>query len=60
MILAEGLDATNVERAIRQVRPAGVDSSSRTNRVDDPRRKDLAKVAAFLEATARAASSLGL
>lgn len=50
-ILAGGLDAGNVEEALRAVRPWGVDSYSRTSLPDD--RKDLAKVRYFIEAVRR-------
>jgi phosphoribosylanthranilate isomerase len=53
VFLAGGLGADNVADAIRRVRPAGVDSETRTSRVDDRRRKDLGLVEEFL-ATARA------
>jgi phosphoribosylanthranilate isomerase len=50
VLLAGGLGPENVAEAIRVVRPDGVDSETRTSRVGDRRRKDLAKVEAFLEA----------
>lgn len=53
--LAGGLGPANVAEAIATVQPAGVDSETRTSRVDDRRRKDLDAVEAFL-AAARAAS----
>jgi phosphoribosylanthranilate isomerase len=56
VILAGGLGPENVAEAIRQTRPAGVDSETRTSRTDDRRRKDPARVRLFLE-RARAASS---
>jgi phosphoribosylanthranilate isomerase len=49
VILAGGLGPENVAEAIARVRPAGVDSETRTSRDDDRRRKDLAKVEAFIE-----------
>lgn len=52
--LAGGLGPANVAEAIATVQPAGVDSETRTSRVDDRRRKDLDAVEAFL-AAARAA-----
>jgi phosphoribosylanthranilate isomerase len=59
VILAGGLDDVNVREAIRAVRPAGVDSCTRTNaRAADGRpirfRKDLAKVKRMVEAVRRA------
>jgi phosphoribosylanthranilate isomerase len=55
VILAGGLGPDNVSDAIAHVRPAGVDSETRTSRHDDRRRKDMAKVEQFIERT-RAAS----
>jgi phosphoribosylanthranilate isomerase len=52
VILAGGLGPENVKQAIAAVNPAGVDSETRTSRVDDKRRKDLAAVRRFV-ATAR-------
>lgn len=46
VILAGGLGPDNVAEAIRTVRPAGVDSKSRTD-LGDTHSKDLTKVAAF-------------
>ena len=46
VILAGGLGPENVADAIRAVRPAGVDSKTRTD-LGDTHTKDLAKVAAF-------------
>lgn len=54
VILAGGLGPHNVAEAIRVVRPAGVDSETRTSRPDDRRRKDPDAVARFIE-LARAA-----
>ena len=48
-ILAGGLGPENVAAAIAAVRPAGVDSKTRTDRLDGTG-KDLAKVAAFVAA----------
>jgi phosphoribosylanthranilate isomerase len=48
VVLAGGLGPDNVAAAIRRVRPAGVDSETRTSRDEDRRRKDLAKVEAFI------------
>lgn len=49
VILAGGLGPDNVADAIAQVRPAGVDSETRTSSDRDRRRKDLAKVEAFID-----------
>jgi phosphoribosylanthranilate isomerase len=54
VLLAGGLGPENVASAIRQTRPAGVDSETRTSRDDDRRRKDPERVRLFLE-RARAA-----
>ena len=48
VILAGGLDASNVAEAIEIARPAGVDACSRLEQA--PGRKDRAKVQAFVEA----------
>lgn len=48
-LLAGGLGADNVIQAIEKVRPAGVDSETRTSQISDRRRKDLDKVRAFIE-----------
>jgi len=50
-ILAGGLDAGNLRRALEAVQPWGVDSYSRTNLPD--LRKDLDKVRAFVEVARR-------
>jgi phosphoribosylanthranilate isomerase len=50
VVLAGGLGPDNVALAIERVRPFGVDSETRTSRSDDRRRKDLAKVEAFIAA----------
>lgn len=47
--LAGGLGPGNVVDAIRRVRPAGVDSETRTSRQSDRRRKDPERVRAFVE-----------
>jgi phosphoribosylanthranilate isomerase len=49
VVLAGGLGPDNVADAITRVRPAGVDSETRTSSDRDRRRKDLAKVAAFID-----------
>ena len=49
VILAGGLDADNVGAAIAAVRPAGVDSKTKTDRADG-NGKDLAKVRRFVTA----------
>ena len=49
VILAGGLGPDNVATAIAQVRPAGVDSETRTSSESDRRRKDLTKVEAFID-----------
>jgi phosphoribosylanthranilate isomerase len=48
IVLAGGLDAGNVQAAIRLARPWGVDSCSRLE--SSPGRKDHARMAQFLEA----------
>ena len=52
IVLAGGLDETNVGDAIRQVKPWGVDACSRLERA--PGRKDHAKMAAFIKAVLEA------
>jgi phosphoribosylanthranilate isomerase len=59
VILAGGLDPDNVAESIRHVRPAGVDSFSRTN-LSRSRRKDLDLVGRFVQETRRAAAEVGL
>jgi len=59
VILAGGLGPDNVAEAIRRVRPAGVDSCTRTNATDGAGkpirfRKDLTKVEAFVQHAKRA------
>jgi phosphoribosylanthranilate isomerase len=49
VFLAGGLGPDNVVEAIEVVGPAGVDSETHTSRRDDRRRKDLARVEAFIE-----------
>ena len=50
VVLAGGLGPENVREAISVVHPWGVDSETRTSRVDDRRRKDLERVEAFVAA----------
>ncbi len=59
VILAGGLDPENVAASIQHVRPAGVDSFSRTN-LTRSRRKDLGLVGRFVQEARRAAAELGL
>jgi len=54
IILAGGLDETNVGEAIRQVKPWGVDACSRIERA--PGRKDHARMAAFVSAVLEASA----
>jgi len=49
VILAGGLGPDNVREAIDQVRPAGVDSETRTSTDADRRRKDAERVRRFIE-----------
>lgn len=49
-IIAGGLGPENVQEAIRVVRPAGVDSKTKTDRNDGTHTKDLKKVSAFVKA----------
>ena len=49
VILAGGLGPHNVVDAIAAVRPAGVDSETRTSRADDRRRKDVDAVRRFVD-----------
>lgn len=58
VILAGGLGPENVAEAIEVVRPAGVDSETRTSTDADRRRKDPVKVRAFVERARQA--SVGL
>jgi phosphoribosylanthranilate isomerase len=48
VVLAGGLGPENVRDAITAVRPFGVDSETRTSLEGDRRRKDIAKVEAFI------------
>jgi phosphoribosylanthranilate isomerase len=56
IILAGGLDGTNVAEAIRLVSPWGVDSCSRIERA--PGRKDHEKMAAFVRAALEASDAM--
>jgi phosphoribosylanthranilate isomerase len=60
VILAGGLSPENVYAGARFVRPAGVDSCTRTNRLDEQGhpirfKKDMARVRSFVEEARRAA-----
>lgn len=55
LFLAGGLNATNVGQAIETVKPYAVDVCSALETV--PGRKDLAKLAAFMDATRKAAGN---
>ncbi len=55
IVLAGGLDANNVGRAIEQAQPWGVDACSRIEA--SPGKKDHARMAAFLKAALRASQS---
>jgi phosphoribosylanthranilate isomerase len=55
VILAGGLGPDNVAAAIRAVRPAGVDSKTRTDRDDGSHAKDLDRVRRFRAAALVAA-----
>ncbi len=58
IVLAGGLDASNVARAIELVRPWGVDACSRLE--SSPGRKDRARVEAFVAAAREAERALAL
>lgn len=65
VILAGGVSAQNVSAAIQTVRPAGVDSCTRTNKQTRGGqtirfRKDLEKVKAFVEAVRSVEKNLGI
>jgi phosphoribosylanthranilate isomerase len=53
--MAGGLGPDNVVEAIKAVRPAGVDSKTKTDKMDGSHGKDLEKAKKF----ARAAKSVG-
>ena len=57
MILAGGLTAENVGRAVAVCRPGAVDVSSGISREGDRRRKDFDKMRSFMEATRNATGS---
>ena len=57
VVLAGGVGPENVSEAIYRVRPAGVDSETRTSRDDNRRRKDLTKVEAFISHARRDGAS---
>lgn len=59
VIIAGGLGPENVAQAIRASRPAGVDSKTRTDKVDGSHTKDVDKVRAFVEAARFASAALG-
>ena len=48
VIIAGGLGPENVAEAIRRVRPAGVDSKTKTDKDDGSHTKDLQKVKRFV------------
>ena len=58
VIIAGGLGAENVVAAIKSVRPAGVDSKTKTDKKDGTHSKDLEEVRKFTEAAKAAAANL--
>jgi phosphoribosylanthranilate isomerase len=48
VIIAGGLGPDNVQQAITTIRPAGVDSKTRTDKSDGSHTKDLEKVREFV------------
>ena len=63
VILAGGLSPENVQRILLDVRPAGADSCTRTNRVDDDGKpirfqKDFERVESFVKETRKAERAL--
>jgi phosphoribosylanthranilate isomerase len=59
LILAGGLRPDNVAAAVESVRPWGIDVASGVERAGEPRRKDPALVARFIENARQAAAKLG-
>jgi phosphoribosylanthranilate isomerase len=57
LVLAGGLDAGNVGKAVREVRPFGVDVASGVERDGDPRRKDPEKIRRFVAEARQAAGA---
>lgn len=58
LILAGGLNAANVGEAVQRVRPWAVDVSSGVERDGDKRRKDAAKIEAFISSVRQADAAL--
>ena len=55
VIIAGGLGPDNVTDAIRAIRPAGVDSKTKTDKADGSHTKDLEKVKQFAAIAKRTA-----